>query len=191
MIKIPFFSSLLGGKQNLPTGVKDAIILNGVNAAANRTDDDVAWKEQQGTNYELLHDDPLEEVLNEMMYDRAVVFDKTKNDYVVVKRAKINLNMVGLRLASSHVNRTSFNDKQDVEMLKCDLRAMTKLVKMQSPPDTFSLGMSTFLMGAEYYDTIGLNDSVDGKKAKLLKTIPRVNTVEVSTGELPKGKGAK
>lgn len=186
--KIPFLTGLFNRPQ-LPSTAKEVMIAHGLNQAANRTDDDVAWKEQQGTNYELLHDDPVEEVLNEMMYERAVILNEKTGQYEVIKRANIDLNMVGLRLTTSHLNRASFNSIKDVEILKCKQRAMTKLVKMQMRPDTFTLGMSTFLSGVEFTTEIGLNDSVEGKKAKLLKTIPRVTSVEVQTGELQKPKG--
>jgi hypothetical protein len=189
-MKVPVLSGLFN-RQQLPSPMKDALTLNALNQAAGRTDDDVAWKEQQGTNYELLHDDPLEEVLNGMMYERAIVWNEKENAYQIIPRANVDLNMLGLRLTASHVNRASFNSATDVEIAKCELRAMTKLVKMQCRPDTFSLGMSTFLTGVEYYNTISLNDSVDGKKAKLLKTIPRVTSVEVQTGEIQRNKGAK
>lgn len=175
-------------RQEASQPVKEAMLMHGLGAAT-KNDDDVAWKEQQGTNYELLHDDPLEEVLNAMMYKSAVVLNPQTNQYEVVKRAELDLNMVGLRLTTSHINRASFNDERDIEILKTKNRAMSKLIKMQMRPDTFSLGMTTFLTGVEYANEIALNDSKDGKKAKLLKTIPRVTSVEVQTGEFKQPRG--
>jgi hypothetical protein len=189
-MKVPFIGNLFN-RQQAPSPIRDAMVLSGLNQANSRTDDDVAWKEQQGTNYELIHDDPLEEVLNDLMYESAVAQDPATKQWIVIKRAQINLNMVGLRMVASHVNRCSFNDRKDIEVLKPKMRAMTKLVKMQMRPDTFTLGMSTFIAGFEYATNIALNDSVDGKKAKLLKTIPKITSVEVQTGELIKPKGAK
>lgn len=187
-MKIPIISSLIH-KEALPQPTKDAMVLAGLTTASQRNDDDVAWKEQQGTNYELLHDDSVEAVLNEMMYKSAVVFNEETGKYEVVKHADVDLNMVGLRLTASHVNRASFNDRKDAEILKTKNRAMSKLIKMQMRPDTFSLGMTTFLTGVEYYNEIALNDSIEGRKAKLLKTIPKVTSVEVQTGELKNNKG--
>lgn len=189
MGKLAFLGNILN-RQSAPNPVKEAMIINSAAQAASRTDDDVAWKEQQGTNYELIHDDPMEAVLNEMMHDRAIVYNEEKKEYQVIANALPNLNMIGLRMVASHVNRCSFNEKSDVAILKPKLRAMTKLVKMQMRPDTFNLGMSTFLAGFEYANIIALNDSVEGKKSKLLKTIPKITSVEVSAGELPKSKGS-
>lgn len=188
-MKVPFIGNIFN-RQQAPSPIRDAMVISGLQSAT-RTDDDVAWKEQQGTNYELIHDDPLEEVLNELMYEKAVVWNKEKGEWQVIKKAQLDLNMVGLRMVASHVNRCSFNSQKDIEVLKPKMRAMTKLVKMQMRPDTFTLGMSTFLAGFEYQTNIALNDSVDGKKPKLLKTIPKITSVEVSTGEIQKPKGMK
>ena len=105
----------------------------------------------------------------------------------MAKRAVIDYDMVALRLIISHVNRASFITPFQYKILKIKLRYVLKCIRIRMNPRDYNLGINNTLKAIEIYVSFLLADAVDGRKAKLLKTVPRITRLEVE-GQEKQGK---
>lgn len=140
-----------------------------------------AWRQELGTNYELLHDDDIEDLLKRAMYKDVVVYNKEQKRYELIQGAEIDHDFAALRVIVSHLNRGSFITQADAEVMRWEVSAMLRRIKMQMRPDTYNLSVSNFLSSFRVFAEFLLSDAIEGRKAKLVKTIPRIAQVEVAT----------
>jgi hypothetical protein len=148
-----------------------------------RNESEQQWREQLGTNYEMMHDDALEDLFNELMWQARLYQDPATKEWKVAKRAVIDYDMVALRLIISHVNRASFITPFQYKILKIKLRYVLKCIRIRMNPRDYNLGINNTLKAIEIYVSFLLADAVDGRKAKLLKTVPRITRLEVEGPE--------
>lgn len=166
--------------------IRNAAVLSTVAGEAQKPDSEIQWREQLGTNYELLHDDAIEQMLEEEMYEKALVHDATTGKWQVVRTGKINYNIAALRTIVSHIIRSSFISRDEAIDIELDVEAIIKRIILQCSPDAYNMGLSNWLESIRIWVHIALHDSIDGCKAKLTKTVPRVTQVEVHSGQKPK-----
>jgi hypothetical protein len=192
MIKQFFDNIFHRGEQKMNDEMRRAVLLNAAaGEATQKSDADVMWQQQLGTNYELLHDDGVEDLLNEAMFKKAVVYNQVTQKWEVIAKAQLDFDMAALRILISPVNRASFLSPKEAEAMKYKIRAILKRIKMQMNPDHYNLGVSNFLKSIEIYTEFALNDAMDGRKAKLTKTIPKISTFQVETVNTNQKQGGK
>lgn len=184
--KIPGFNRFFGGDKGLSPEAKAQIYGQMAAAEGGRTDTESQWRQQLDINYELLHDDGLEKLMEDAMYESVVATTKDVNGVETTKvypHARINFNMAALREVGSHVNRASFLTKEQAVLTRIKLRCIMKRIKITMRPDQYNLGLSNFLHGYSIWIDFLLSDAEDGRKAKLLKTNPRLTTLQLEEVE--------
>jgi hypothetical protein len=176
-------------KDRLPDSVRDAVTAATVASETRKSDDDINFKQNAATNYELLHDDGIEALLEKMMYRPAIVKDKDNPNGLGIRiesKGEIDFLVAAIRLLYSHLNRASFLGGEQAIRLRIWLRYIMRRIKNQMRPDTYNAGIGIFLKAMEVELNIMISDAEEGRKPKLLKTIPRISTIQVETGGIPK-----
>ncbi len=168
--------------------IHGAIISGTIANEGGKRDEEIAFREELATNYELLHDEKLEKFMEDLMYKPGVILNPTTGQYEVIRRADIDFDMAALRMIISHVNRASFISPEEAEVLKIKLRHIIRRIRMRMRPDTYNLGVANFLKAVEIYVLVMLSDAVGGRKAKLTKTIPKVMSIDVQSSETQRKK---
>lgn len=156
--------------RNVPPEVTNAYLAAAAQGEAMRSSEaDVSREEQLGTNNELLHDKAVEGLLEEEMYQKIVyqivdnkgapLMDAAGNPKLGVLRGDLNYDMAAIRMILSHVNRASFLNPAEAAIMKVRIRAMIKMIKLQTSPDRFNLGFANFLRGIEIAAIFLINDA--------------------------------
>lgn len=166
--------------------MRQALVLAHVSGEASRTSEsEMNRRLELETNFEMLHDTPVEEMLTDMMYDKLYWTDPNEKDAanplgkVHVARGELNYDMAALRMMWSQVNRASFLSPKEAGVIKIKIRNIMRRIKLQSRPDEYSLGKVNFLKAIEIHLYILLNDAIEGRKAKLLKMSSKGTTLNV------------
>jgi hypothetical protein len=181
-VRLWVFDRFFHKNQNAPPEVQHAYMAALAQGEASRSSEaDVSREEQLGTNNELLHDKAVEAMLEEEMYQRIVyeTTDSKGNPAYGVMRGDLNYDMAAIRMILSHVNRASFLNPAEADIMKVRIRAMVKMIKLSTPPDRFNLGFANFLRSIEINCNFLINDAEGGRKGKLLKTVPRISQIEL------------
>jgi hypothetical protein len=197
-LKIPRpFNRIFNRGEKLSPEMKSAMVIAHLQSEASRgveTNEQIL-REQLGTNYEMLHDPDVEALLTEEVYQKLYWVDETQKSpesplgKVHVAKGDINFDMAALRLLYSQVNRSSFISPHEALIIKIKLRNIMRRIKLQTRPDQYSLGFVNFLKAVEINMMFLLNDAIEGRKARLLKTSPRVTTLAVEQGQGISGVG--
>lgn len=137
---------------------------------------DIEYKKLLLIDRELIHDDFIEKLLE----SKAYVPYQVKNNGKTENRYMIDWNMVALRFVYSHLNRTSFITKEEAELVKLYVESIMIRIKMQTKEHEYDLGQGNVLDALDVLARLSVDDSIDGRKARLLKTIPRVTELYVN-----------
>lgn len=172
-------------RSSQPESVKQAVLLQTLHTN-DRSDDDNAFKEANIANYDNNHCETFEEIIRELFRNYAVSYDAQKGGFSVNK-ADLNLNMSGVAVALSIVNRNSFVSEKYARMvLQPRLRKLIAMAELQISPAAYQNGASTLFEAFKYYGSIAIEDSIEGKKARLNKTITSIKQSSVSVGDIKK-----
>jgi hypothetical protein len=186
---LPFSRFFRKGDKISPE-MQQAIALSTIQNETGKGDPDADWKQELGTNYEILHDQDVERMLNEEVYDKILYQDPDDLDEVTkepkwkVGKGYLNTNMAALRMSLSHTMACAFITQKKANILEIKQRAMFKRIKLQTRPDLYDLGMVNLLKACEIRGIVQLQNSIEGRMAKLLKTIPRVSQIEVRSNAM-------
>jgi hypothetical protein len=121
-----------------------------------------------GINREMIHDDSLEKWLEKL----SVL--KSEEDEPIV-----DMNMMALRIKSSCLIRTSFVDPIDARIHMLEAEQFVERVELDMDEDTYDYGGTNFLEAVKDVIVTGWSDSVNGRKAKLLKVTSKAFEVSV------------
>jgi hypothetical protein len=119
--------------------------------------------ESLGTNYHMMHDDPIELVLER---------DANIND---------NPMSAALRVHLSPLIRTAYIEPDDAEIYKLEAERDIALLEMDMDEETYEYGGSFLLQAYLHVIKTGYDDAKRGRKAQLLKVVPRVSRVSVQS----------
>jgi len=142
------------------------------------------WRSLLRIDYELLHDDALENLLENQMYSEVTV---KNHDGTEEKQVLVNYDIAALRTLITHLNRTSFIPPSEAELIKLYMEAAIVTIEMQMPEDAYNLGIGNFLDALDVFVRLMVNDAINGRKAKLIKTIPRATTISFREEKETKG----
>lgn len=147
------------------------------------------WREQLGINYELLHDEFIEAMLQARCYKPGRIV-KIKDDggnerEIIVP--ELDRDMAALRTLMSHLNRTSFITSEEGELIKLYMERTIIGIEMKMDEDDYDLGEGNLLDAINVLIRLAVDDAVEGRKAKLIKTIPRRTEITVNPEQRKKG----
>jgi hypothetical protein len=160
---------------------------------AAKPDSEIARREELGINYELMHDDDIEELLTNAMYldEYITTVDASGKTTKVdkVERAYIDYDMAAARIMISPANRVSYVSRDLANLMRLRNSRLIKCIKMQMRPDRYNLGQANFFRAIETYVDYMLSDAIGGRKAELLKRSPRETTFRAEVLNEKKNKG--
>lgn len=152
-----------------------------------KSDSAVEFDKTLGVNRELVHDPFLENLLEKMCWRWGAIYDAEGHPTQWVP-IEPNYDGLALRTLLSHLNRVSHITEKEAVHLKLLARRALIGIEMGTEEYNFSMGRGNF------YDSVLIqvhqiiDDSILGRKAKLLKVQPKITSVEVS--ERKKGEGS-
>jgi hypothetical protein len=136
------------------------------------------FKADQGTNWELLHDEDLEALLNYKMYRWAMIDGKPE-------RIGIDNNWAALRVFVSHLFATSvIISPRELNMIKLNIDSIIQRIKLQMRRDEYTLDEANLLDSIRSLVWMRLGNACNGNLTKYLKTT--LKGLSVSTQFNPK-----
>ena len=128
--------------------------------------------EQLGINYHMIHDDAIERVLE----GSALREPNGEEEDNPSDRAQT----LAIRVLMSNLIRTSYVDPYDAEINKLKAERDIGLIELDMDEDSYEFGGSNLLNAFATIIKTAWDDAKNGRKAKLLKVMPR--TLEIRTG---------
>lgn len=180
---MPWYNPFSWGKGKGDPEFNKALTMAAAGATAKQGIGDLEYKKLLLIDRELIHDDFIEQLLERKAYVPYQVKVKDGNSEKNETRYMIDWNMVALRFVYSHLNRTSFITKEEAELVKLYVESIMIRIKMQTKEHEFDLGQGNVLDALDVLARLSVDDSIDGRKARLLKTIPRVTELYVNPEE--------
>ncbi len=146
---------------------------------SSKGDSAVEFDKVLGVNRELIHDPFLEDLMESTCVRWGAVYDEQGNPTKLVPVGR-DYDGLAMRVLLSPLNRVSFISEKTATHLKHLARRALIGVEMNTPEHEFSMGHGNFHDSMLVMITQSIDDSIDGKKAMLLKRQARVTGVEVS-----------
>lgn len=143
---------------------------------AQRNDPDRAVAEQAGVNIHAFKDANLEHALSELRKIRIVDTDG-KSKYI-----GDDLDFVALEMLVSPMIKLAYISPLSAQILKCEAELLIAKMSCRMDSETYNNGGANLLRVVLFHVRLSLDDSIDGKLFKWVKTQPR--TLEVNAQAL-------
>ena len=167
-IKEFFVNALHLGHTRLPAEAYHAYVASTIGANMQKSDDETRFKELEACRYDFLHDDKLDEIWENLMYNYKVFPDPANSSGYSVVKVGLNLSMVALRNLMSKLNNTNFLSLDAAELIRIDANELIRRVRMSMHPLVYTQDMAAFLKWCEIEVEYQINNALGGKKARLL-----------------------
>jgi len=139
------------------------------------------FEKQMGVNFELIHDKEFEGFLKTISWNYGPVYGE---DGKIAEWAIVGPNFDGMALRSmlSNLTRVSYITEARAELYKMYAERVIRRMKMNTPEYAVDMGRNNFFDSLFILVCQAIDDSVKGRKAKLLKVVHKLTSVEVTQG---------
>lgn len=184
--------------------VKNQLVVSAAHGEMARQDTeiDVKWRELLGIRHEVLHDDSVDDMLEQkclkavsvpefdkkgnLVFQRdtngKICVDGNGNPIVKYKQAYVVDNtFAALRTMISHVNRCTFLDPKNTRLVQLVMEDIIEDAKMNLPEKDFDLGLGSYLDSLWNHMFFLTNDAQNGNKVKALLEIRTIKSLDVNT----------
>jgi len=154
-------------------------------AESSKTAAEVEREKDLGVNLELIRDRFLDENNEKMCYTKIPLQDENGN-YLQDSEGnmqfakQVNYSQLALRELRSQLTRVGFITEKEAAIKKNNVEAVVTMIQMSEPEGPYYLNKSAYYLAAEANLKGAVDDSVKGRKAKLLKVTRKATSVEVN-----------
>jgi hypothetical protein len=173
----------IGNKDKLTRTEKLGVSHGMVMADASRSVSDMEAIRELGINKHMITDDKVDQIL-EGMATLAVVEKDPISKKDVVKKYTVP-KWAAAFIARSQLIRTSYNEKHDAYIGMLQTEDLLDQVAMKMTEEEYENGGGLLLQAIQLLCDTAWSDSIDGRKAKILKVSPK--TYEISWRNEKKG----
>jgi hypothetical protein len=173
-------SRLFGRESKEPSELSKVLMHAAFSGEAGRPITEHEMMESLGINVHMIEDTSLTHFLEEL--------SKERNDKKEI--VGFDLDIVALRIMVSKLIRTSYVDPIDAQIAQLETERFITRIEMELDEDTYEYGGTNFLEACGKIISTAWSDSINGRKAKILKVMPKAFEISVpSEAEKKKGGG--
>jgi len=154
-------------------------------AESKKTSAEVEREKDLGVNLELVRDRFLDENNEKMCYTK-IPLQNEKGEFLQDSEGNIqfanqvNYSQLALRELRSQLTRVGFITEKEAAIKKNNVAAVVTMIQMSEPEAPYYLNKSAYYLAVEANLNGAVDDSVKGRKAKLLKVTMKATSVEVN-----------
>jgi hypothetical protein len=165
---------LLRRKKNERTDAQNAFIHGVLAGDVTKAPDEQQLERDLGINLNMIKDDRLNNLLDGLAAQQVTDADGKTT-------VQFDLDMVALRLQTTHLIRTSFLSPLDAQIGMLRARRLMRKIKMKMSHEVFEAGGGNIVEACNQIIDTSYNDAVEGKKAMLLKVYERKYEIRTPT----------
>lgn len=163
--------------------LQQQIVSNVMTGEGSRPLSDIEMQQMLGINIHLIEDERLTRILEGMAVYTVQNKDKEGN---ITESTEVDLAALVLRMLQSKLFHTAYTTPIGAEIGIIRSRCILRRIKMRMSDEEYEAGGSLLVDACQQHNTIAWYDSIQGKKAMLMKITPRAVEVTVSERKMKK-----